>query len=80
MRIQEFEIEILREMILQLTGKSIENDTNVGEILDSLDRLELIERIENLTGGNLDELYVEPSHWVELNSLLIYINRVLNDS
>jgi hypothetical protein len=80
MRIQELEIDILREMILQITGKIIDNHSNVGESMDSLDRLELIERIENFTGGNLDELYVEPSHWVELNTLLLYINGVLNDS
>ena len=63
--------EISALLITQLKAMHVEFDpANLGECLDSLNRLELLEFLAEATGKNFDYLIVDVDSWQTLNSLV----------
>jgi acyl carrier protein len=66
--------EISALITTQLEAMHVEFDpANLGEHLDSLNRLELLEFLGEATGKNFDFLIVDVDSWQTLNSLVTEI-------
>ena len=74
-----FEIERILKSALAQSNVTEQDYVNLGEKLDSLDRLEVISTCEAALQLDLTEILIEPECWVSLDSLTASFKRKLSD-
>jgi acyl carrier protein len=78
MNLEQSEIrKILMEALTRIDVK-VQDFEQLGERLDSLDRLTLITECENSLGLDLTEILIEPDYWSSFLTLLESINKAYN--